>query len=107
LIISTRRRASFFAIALALLAVPSASTQRGPILQEPQAFRLWEGRAPGALGDADADIPTLTVYMPSNTTGPMTAVVIAPGGGYRTLANNHEGVRRRTTSTRSASRRSS
>jgi acetyl esterase/lipase len=65
--------------------------QRGPILQEPQTVRLWEGPAPGAVGSADADVPTLTVYMPPNTTGPMAAVIIAPGGGYRTLSMNLEG----------------
>ena len=65
--------------------------QRGPILQEPQAIPLWPARAPGALGDAPEDIPTLTVYMPTDTTGPMTAVIVAPGGGYRALAMNHEG----------------
>lgn len=70
---------------------PSAPLRAGPILQEPQTIPLWEERAPGALGDAAEDIPTLTIYMPTNTTGPMTAVVIAPGGSYRALAMNHEG----------------
>ena len=41
-----------------------------PIVQEPQTIPLWQGRAPGALGDAPEDIPTLTIYMPPNTTGP-------------------------------------
>src|SRR5687767_13773770 len=62
-----------------------------PIVQEPQTIPLWQGRAPGALGDAPEDIPTLTIYMPPNTTGPMTAVIVAPGGGYRTLSMNKEG----------------
>ena len=48
-------------------------------------------RAPGALGDDPEDVPTLTIYMPPNTTGPMTAVIIAPGGGYRALSMNNEG----------------
>ena len=62
-----------------------------PILQEPQTIPLWSGKAPGALGDAPEDIPTLTIYMPPNTTGPMTAVIVAPGGGYRALSMNKEG----------------
>ena len=62
-----------------------------PILQEPLTIPLWQGKAPGAQGEAPEDIPTLTIYMPRNTTGPMTAVIIAPGGGYRALASNHEG----------------
>ena len=40
---------------------------------------------------APEDTPTLTIYMPPNTTGPMTAVVIAPGGGYVGLSMNLEG----------------
>src|SRR5262245_23135503 len=57
---------------------------------EPQVIPLWEGRAPGALGDADADRPTITLYRPRTaTTG--TALIIAPGGGYGSLASNHEG----------------
>lgn len=60
-------------------------------MQEPQTIPLWQGRAPGALGDAPEDVPTLTIYMPPNTTGPMTAVIVAPGGGYRTLSMNKEG----------------
>jgi acetyl esterase/lipase len=52
---------------------------------------LWQGKAPGALGDADDDVPDLTVYMPPNTTGPLTAVIVAPGGGYAHLSMNLEG----------------
>jgi acetyl esterase/lipase len=62
-----------------------------PILQEPQTLPLWPGRAPGAQGDDDRDQPAITVYMPSNTAGPMTAVIIAPGGSYRALSMNNEG----------------
>jgi acetyl esterase/lipase len=62
-----------------------------PILQEPQTIPLWNGRAPGAQGDEDVDKPALTIYMPPNTTGPMTAVIIAPGGSYQRLSLNNEG----------------
>lgn len=71
---------------------PGARAQRpAPILQVPQTLPLWEGKAPGALGNADEDIPTLTIYMPPDTTGPMTAIIVAPGGSYRTLSMNKEG----------------
>jgi acetyl esterase/lipase len=50
---------------------------------------LWEGDAPGALGSADEDRPTLTVYLPDSPGG--TGVVVLPGGGYRHLAFDHEG----------------
>jgi len=59
--------------------------------QEPLTIPLWTGGAPGAQGTAPEDIPTLTIYMPRSTAGPLTAVVLAPGGGYRNLAMNHEG----------------
>ncbi len=62
-----------------------------PILQDPQPIPLWPDGAPGALGTDDRDKPTLTIYMPPNTTGPMTAIIIAPGGGYQRLAMNLEG----------------
>jgi acetyl esterase/lipase len=54
-------------------------------------FPLWDGGAPGALGVADEDVPTLTVFEPAYHDGNGTAVVIAPGGAYRGLAMNHEG----------------
>ncbi|MFB3787323.1 MAG: alpha/beta hydrolase [bacterium] len=51
---------------------------------------LWPGGAPGAKGTEDKDKPTLTVYLPEeNANG--AAVVICPGGGYGTLAVDHEG----------------
>jgi acetyl esterase/lipase len=55
-----------------------------------KTIRLWEGAAPGALGNGDADIPTLTWYPPAHASGD-AAVIVAPGGGYRNLASNHEG----------------
>jgi acetyl esterase/lipase len=69
----------------------SAQQRTPPILQEPQTIPLWTDRAPGAVGDDDLDKPSITVYMPPNTTGPMTAVIIAPGGAYARLSMNLEG----------------
>ena len=54
-------------------------------------YRLWDGDAPGAVGKADLDVPTLTVFRPHGKTGNGTAVVIAPGGAYLGLAANLEG----------------
>ena len=90
---SPRIRAWILAAAIAAALSPATLAQQraAPIIQDPQTLPLWQGGAPGALGQADDDIPTLTIYMPPNTTGPMTAVVIAPGGGYQHLASNHEG----------------
>jgi len=62
-----------------------------PLMQDPQAILLWPSGAPGALGAEDADKPALTIYMPPNTTGPMAAVIVAPGGSYARLSMNLEG----------------
>ena len=53
-----------------------------------EAFPLWPGGAPGALGTADKDIPTLTAFLPERPNG--AAIVVLPGGGYGGLAA-HEG----------------
>src|SRR5512138_1460411 len=77
---------------LMLCLSPAAQAQPAPpIFQEPQVLPLWAGRAPGALGDEESDRPTMTVYMPPNTAGPLTAVIIAPGGSYQRLSMNLEG----------------
>ena len=53
-------------------------------------FPLWEKDAPGALGNAEKDVPTLTIYKPAEGTATGAAMVICPGGGYGGLAQ-HEG----------------
>ena len=68
-----------------------AAQPPAPIAKVPETIPLWPNGAPGALGAAPDDVPTLTIYMPPDTTGPMSAVIIAPGGGYRSLAMNKEG----------------
>src|SRR5262245_7123638 len=72
-------------------AMPAAQQAAPPILQEPQTIPLWPNKVPGALGSDQEDIPTVTIYMPPNTNGPMTAVIVAPGGSYRSLSMNKEG----------------
>jgi acetyl esterase/lipase len=57
-------------------------------VQEP--IRLWPDGAPGALGNEEQDMPTLTPYLPEATQASGAAVVICPGGGYGGLAQ-HEG----------------
>jgi acetyl esterase/lipase len=57
---------------------------------EPQTIPLWEQSAPGAVGQADEDKPTITLFR-ANGTGVRTAVIVAPGGAYAHLAMNHEG----------------
>jgi acetyl esterase/lipase len=66
---------------------------RGGFNVDPVTIPLWEGTAPGALGNADYDKPAITIYraFPAQR-GLGTAVVIAPGGGYGMLATSYEGV---------------
>lgn len=60
-------------------------------IQDGQILPLWSGPAPGAQGTDAKDIPTITVFLPRSTPAGMTAVIVAPGGGYTGLASNHEG----------------
>ena len=80
-------------VAVLFIAARAAAAQQPspPIMQEPQTILLWPAGAPGALGQEERDKPALTIYMPPNTTGPMTAVIIAPGGSYARLSMNLEG----------------
>ena len=82
---------SAVAVTSASIAAAPQTTRPAPLFPEPTTMPLWSSAAPGALGDADADIPTITVFMPRETAGPLAAVVIAPGGSYVNLASNHEG----------------
>ncbi|MBW3631248.1 MAG: alpha/beta hydrolase [Gemmatimonadetes bacterium] len=80
------------AVALAVHAGAAGAqspTPQAPAVTDLQVIPLWEGRAPGALGDAPADRPQITVYLPRASNS--TAVIVAPGGGYQNLAMNHEG----------------
>ena len=61
-----------------------------PAQTPPREIPLWETGAPGALGEADGDRPTITYYR-ANRNPNGTAVVVAPGGGYGALAMDHEG----------------
>ena len=81
------------AFVLLLIGVSPAAAQppasRTTLDATPIEVPLWDGGAPGALGDADADRPTLTIYRARNPVG--TGIVVAPGGGYGALAMDHEG----------------
>ena len=54
-------------------------------------MNVWPGKAPGAMGDADRDIPTITVYVPQSAKKPCAAILICPGGGYGGLCSSYEG----------------
>ena len=53
---------------------------------------LWSAGAPGALGNDDADKPTITPFIVSGERATGTAVIVCPGGGYLHLAIEKEGT---------------
>lgn len=55
-----------------------------------EALRLWQDRAPQATGDDLLDQPILSLHLPKQGNG--CGVLVCPGGGYRTLASDHEGL---------------
>ena len=56
------------------------------------AVELWPEGAPKAVGDLDIDRPQLTIHLPESATATGTGVIVNPGGGYRKLAADHEGL---------------
>jgi len=90
--VKTFRLLSFLFCAVPLAAQnPAPPPEHQDASAETRTFPLWEGKAPGALGDADSDRPTITFYAQSAQHPPTAAVIIFPGGGYGYLATNHEG----------------
>src|SRR5690242_19021002 len=71
--------ATFLLTAFSAVAQPSTN-----------AFPLWPGDAPEALGKEDKDIPTLTPFYPPPDKATGAAIVVCPGGSYAKLAP-HEG----------------
>jgi acetyl esterase/lipase len=55
-----------------------------------ETVNIWDGSPPGALGNSEVDIPTLTPYLPENPALDNMGILILPGGGYGGLAE-HEG----------------
>lgn len=79
---SLMRRAAALVALCAVLAVCA---------EGPKVRLLWPEGAPGAVGNEDADRPALSIYLPDASGATGTGVVVCPGGGYRTLAMDHEG----------------
>ncbi len=80
-------------LALPLLALIAATTTTRPGIPETgQAYRIWPGRAPRAIGDGPAEVPSITCFPPVPGTANGAAVVVCPGGGYSTLVTGKEGV---------------
>jgi acetyl esterase/lipase len=76
---------------VAFLAVLTAAAFSQTSKPEPDWIPLWPEGAPGALGDTAADQPALRVCLPADASRADMGVVVCPGGGYGTLALDHEG----------------
>jgi hypothetical protein len=70
---------------LVLTLAQGGAAQALPIA-DGQTIPLWNGRAPGAQGDTEADVPAVTVFLPRTMAPGTPAVVICPGGSYARLA---------------------
>jgi acetyl esterase/lipase len=76
--------------------------------QKPLVLELWPSRIPGEAADPleekftpgekgpkrvdSVGKPTITIYRPAKEKDTGAAIVVAPGGGYRMLAFEHEGT---------------
>jgi acetyl esterase/lipase len=86
--------------------------QQHPVPEQPVASRqvlpVWPGKPPGTENAAlkessmqvpntdlhlvrNVTVPTLTVFLPKSGNPSKTAVIVAPGGGFRVLAIDQEG----------------
>jgi len=74
---------------LPVAAVLAASLAAQP--QAPKPIPLWADGAPGALGAADEDTPTITPYLAPAARAVGTAVIVCPGGSYLHLSMEKEG----------------
>src|SRR3954465_14142921 len=98
-------RSAFFASILSLLISPVLFAAEAA----PQIIELWPaGKVPGEKADigpekptekngvitsiTNVSKPTIEVHLPPKEKATGVAIVIAPGGGYRNLAWDHEGA---------------
>jgi acetyl esterase/lipase len=88
-----RAHQSAAVLILATVAVADASAQSDPFKPQttPRTIVLWPDGAPGAAGKDDADVPTVTIYLPAPLQATGAGIVVCPGGGYSRLAVDHEG----------------
>ena len=88
-------KTTLFAVVLSLLAASlvnaqtaSSSSQSDQPLDPTlgiSTLQLWPSGAPEIQGTPGADLPTLTVFLPQEGKGTGSAVIVAPGGAYRTF----------------------
>jgi len=106
------RLSALSAVLIGALAATAGFAQTPPVPEQPLASRqvlpLWPGKPPGSEAGRlkestmavpntnlhlmrNVTVPTLTVFLPKSGNPSKTAVIIAPGGGFRVLAIDQEG----------------
>lgn len=73
---------------LAAVILIFSSLAAAALPEDRATIQLWNGKAPGALGDQPQDTPIVQVFLPHQAS--RASIVVCPGGGYGGLAN-HEG----------------
>jgi len=103
-----RARPGWIGIAAALLLAAPVSAQNDKMVPiaapaQPDAIALDTGKLPGATAPEawhsqygsvftrNVTLATLTPFLPDAATATGTAVIVAPGGGFRTLSMQNEG----------------
>jgi len=69
---------------------PAPPSRTNPDVPREQTFKAPGGGGPDTTMLRNVSEPTLTVYRPAEANG--VGVIVAPGGGWRILAWDHEGV---------------
>jgi acetyl esterase/lipase len=81
-----RLRDLFLAVTLGVAAVSAGYAQ----IRLPEPVFLYQGSAPGSLGNDEADRPRFYPFMPAKRST-SAAVLVIPGGGYEHVVIGHEG----------------
>jgi acetyl esterase/lipase len=75
------------------LLAAAAGVEAGVQAASAQKVPLWPEGVPLVSSDQDTTVPFISVYPAPPAAANGTAVVVCPGGGYLTLAMDHEGVK--------------
>lgn len=77
---------AFYGVVAAMVMAVGVARGAGPT-----TLPLWKAAAPGALGETDADRPTIEVFLPPAAKATGIGVIVCPGGGYKNLMMSYEG----------------
>jgi len=88
----TRPLAASLVLLTCSLVSLAARAADAPKLENGAWINLWEGKAPGALGDTPEDTPAIEVHLPPAGQATGASVVVCPGGGYGGRAPHEAGV---------------